>query len=41
MTGLRETSLIRLGYLSMIEGKRIPGTIGRIPKVLLESLLLR
>jgi mRNA interferase MazF len=41
MTGLRESSLIRLGYLSMIEKNKIPGVIGRIPKTLWESLLFR
>jgi len=41
MTGLRESSVIRLGFLSMIEKNKIPGVIGRISNQLLHSLLSR
>ena len=41
ITGLRETSFIRLGYLSMVEAKSITGVIGHIPGSSRQSLLLR
>jgi mRNA interferase MazF len=40
-TGLRQSSIIRLGFLAVIPKNNIPGSIGRIDKTVHESLLKR
>ncbi len=40
-TGLRQSSLIRLGFLAVIPNNMIPGTIGRIDSALHKNLLER
>lgn len=39
--GLRVTSLVRLGFLSVVPGSQILGSIGHIPETLHEDLLRR
>lgn len=41
ITGLRETSLVRLGFLAMVEKNKIPGCIGWISNDLRQTLLSR
>jgi mRNA interferase MazF len=40
-TGLRQSSIIRLGFLAIIPNNKIPGSIGRIDSVLHKNLLER
>ena len=40
-TGLRQPSIIRLGFLAVIPGNKIPGSIGRIDLSLHKNLLER
>jgi mRNA interferase MazF len=40
-TGLRQSSIIRLGFLAVLPGKKIPGSIGRIDLSLHKNLLER
>ena len=40
-TGLRQSSIIRLGFLAVIPHKAIPGSIGRINSALHKNLLER
>lgn len=40
-TGLIQSSLIRLGFMSVIPSSQIIGTIGHIPEDLLNTLLKR
>ena len=40
-TGLRQSSIIRLGFLAVIPGNKIPGSIGRIGITLHKKLLVR
>ena len=41
LTGLRQSSLIRLGFLAVIPNNKIPGSIGRIDLALHKNLLER
>ena len=40
-TGLRQSSIIRLGFLAVIPNNKIPGRIGRIDPALHKNLLER
>ena len=40
-TGLRQSSIIRLGFLAVIPNNKIPGSIGRIDSALHKNLLER
>lgn len=40
-TGLRQSSIIRLGFLAVIPGNKIPGSIGRINTSVHQKLLER
>lgn len=40
-TGLRQSSIIRLGFLAVIPGNKIPGSIGRINTSFHQKLLER
>ena len=40
-TGLRQSSIIRLGFLAVIPDNKIPGSIGRIELALHKNLLER
>lgn len=40
-TGLRQSSIIRLGFLAVIPSNKIPGSIGKIDSALHKSLLTR
>ncbi len=40
-TGLRQSSIIRLGFLAVIPNNKIPGSIGRIDLALHKNLLNR
>ena len=40
-TGLRQSSIIRLGFLAVIPNNKIPGSIGRIDSPLHKNLLER
>ena len=40
-TGLRQTSIIRLGFLAVIPKHKIPGSIGRVDTALHKNLLER
>jgi mRNA interferase MazF len=40
-TGLRQSSIIRLGFLAVIPNNKIPGTIGKIDAALHKNLLER
>jgi mRNA interferase MazF len=40
-TGLRQSSIIRLGFLGVMPNNKIPGRIGRIDSILHKSLLER
>ncbi len=40
-SGLRQSSIIRLGFLAVIPGNRIPGSIGKIDSTLHKNLLER
>lgn len=41
LTGLKSSSLVRLGFINTIDKKSIPGTIGQIPENIIKSLQQR